>query len=186
MEERTSKGGASIFALIVSLIIYGVMIVSQYSTPLNNPPKNNNSTPPATNNQAQKQTQTSEQTPPVAAQQVKFSDLIVNGSANAKINPGSKVGYNILMVSMDSAMILGGWKGEGISANLVGPSGVTIDLTKNLVTKASPNTNPLFSKQGGSYILGYEFPKPIPDGTWNLIITNSGTAVIDFGVTVAG
>lgn len=186
MKKALSKGGASILALVIPLIVYGVMIVSQQPFFQNLVKSNVKNATPITGYNTQPQTQPKVQTPPATTSQTQFSDLIINGSDNIKINPGSKIGYNIIMVSMNSGMIIANWKGEGISVNVVNPNGGIVDLTKSQITKALPDTNPLFFNQGGAYMLSYNFPEPISDGTWKITVANSGSKAINFGISVAG
>jgi len=124
--------------------------------------------------------------PNVNSSKISFSDLGTNGSADVKINPNSKIGYNIQISSGAPAMLLAGWSGAGLSVVLTDPKGNIINLTANNPNSVLNTTNPMFYNQAGKYFLSYTFPDQATSGIWKLVIANSSANIIDFGIQSAG
>ncbi len=186
------KGAAEVFAntLIGFLIIFGTFIYNSAVTNKIIPQNNTVSQSSSSSSKASSSSSSSSSASSKAANtaqnnnsQVSFSDFAFGDSAKPILSPNSKSGYNIQMTSTSDAILGADWIGEGISASLTNPNGVLIDLTK----AGTEADNPLIFKQSdGKYHLTYSFKDPIVEGSWKLIISNSGVKNISFDFLVFG
>jgi len=118
---------------------------------------------------------------------VKFTSLITGGSASAKINAGSWIGYNVQINSGSPLMFMIGWSGNGLTVNLTDSQGKTMNLTATASSNTTSGTpNPILITQAGQSTLVYKLQGPIVSGNWKLTANNSSAAPVNFTVTTIG
>lgn len=117
--------------------------------------------------------------------QVAFSNLALNGSADIIIKPGSKIGYNVQLVSLKTvqiaSVIMGvDWTGEGLSFSVIDPDGSSTVLFDAGVPISPEAKNPaLFFKKNGKNSFIYSPKDPVKEGTWKMVFGNSGNKDIN-------
>ncbi|MEI6479190.1 MAG: hypothetical protein WCO18_02750, partial [bacterium] len=124
-------------------------------------------------------------------QAINLSELLVGGSASAKINPNSKIGYSIIVSPGSNLLFMAGWDNDELSLTLTDPQGKIINMTSGKPVDPSSKApvgkiNPIFLAKDGKYSLMYTLDGSVSAGIWKLLAINSSNKTTNFGVSVTG